>query len=110
MSEDNDLALEMLLAIMDGQEAGIAAARQLLKERKGVVESKGPKWNPEGTKWVGVQGGKGPYQKSEDINSLDFKEMLKDLAAHKGKLYRDGLFYWTFPNGATVGRKRVRKA
>jgi hypothetical protein len=109
MSEENDLTLEMLLAMMDGQESGIAAARQLLKEKKGVVESKGSKWNPEGMKWVDVQGGNGPYQKSEDVDSSDFKEMLKDLAAHKGKLYRNGLFYWTFPTGATVGRKQVRK-
>ena len=108
MTNDN-LALEMLLAIMDGQESGIAAARQLLREKRGIAENKGPTWNPEGMKWIEAQGSKGAYQKSEDIDSLDFKAMLSDLAAHKGKLYRDGLFYWTFPSGS-VGRKRMRKA
>jgi hypothetical protein len=34
--------------------------------------------------------------------------MLKDLAEHKGKLTRDGLFYWTFQNGTTVGRKMAK--
>lgn len=66
-------------------------------------------WDPSKIKWEKAEGTKGEYERSEDINNLEFKAMLKDLAAHKGRLYRNGLFYWTFPTGATVGRKQVRK-
>jgi hypothetical protein len=39
MSQSDDgLALEMQLALMDGIESGIAAARQVFKERKGIGE------------------------------------------------------------------------
>lgn len=69
-------------------------------------QTKGSSWNPERIKWEQAQGSSGPYEKSEDVNSLDFKTMLKDLASHQGKLQRDGYFYWAFQNGSTVGRKR----
>lgn len=36
---DSDLALDMLLQIMDAIEAGITSARQLLKEKKGIGEA-----------------------------------------------------------------------
>lgn len=63
-------------------------------------------WDPAKVKWTTAEGSKGQYERSEDANNLEFKKMLQDLAAHKGKLSRDGYFYWTFQNGATVGRKR----
>ncbi len=62
-------------------------------------------WTPENIKWVQADGAAGTYERSDDVNSLDFKAMLKDLATHNGKLTRDGTFYWTFKNGITVGRK-----
>ena len=36
----------------------------------------------------------------------DFKVVSKGL---KGKLRRDGKFYWVFVNGTTVGRKDLKK-
>ena len=68
-----------------------------------------PSWDPEKIKWTQAEGSSGPYEKSDDVNSLDFKAMLKDLAAHKGRLTRDGMFYWVFQNGTTVGRKKRGK-
>ena len=67
-------------------------------------------WDAEKIKWTTAQGTKGEYERSEDVDNLEFKKMLKDLAGHKGKLGRDGFFYWTFTNGAVVGRKRRNKA
>jgi hypothetical protein len=57
-------------------------------------------------KWEQAEGASGPYERSEEVNSLDFKALLQDLAAHQGKLTRDGYFYWTFKNGSTIGRKK----
>jgi hypothetical protein len=66
-------------------------------------------WSPEKIKWQPKEGGKGPYEKSEDYNSVDHKALLQDLAAHKGVLQREGMFYWVFENGSTIGRKKVAK-
>jgi hypothetical protein len=56
--------------------------------------------------WVPKQGDKGPYEQSDDINNHNHKELLKDLAAHKGKMTIGQFFVWTFQNGSTIGRKK----
>jgi len=67
-------------------------------------------WKPEAIEWEKAEGFKGEYERSEDVNSLDFKELVKDLASHNGRLTRNDCFYWLFRNGSTVGRKRKVKA
>jgi len=101
MSEE-DLALEALTEFFNAVEAGIAAARQ----RIGVLKVE---WDPAKIKWEPAEGSSGPYERSEDVNNPHFKAMLKDLAAHNGKMTRQGLFYWVFQNGSTVGRKKRGK-
>jgi hypothetical protein len=66
-------------------------------------------WDPSKIKWVEAEGSHGKYQRSEDVNSLDFKELMKDLEAHQGKLSRDGYFVWKFEKNAVIGRKLRRK-
>src|SRR4030042_4736227 len=61
-------------------------------------------WDPGQIKWQQAAGEKGPYEFSEDVNSLQFKAMLQDLAEPTGVLSRDGWFYWTFKSGAEDGR------
>jgi len=56
--------------------------------------------------WVPKQGDKGPYEQSDDVNNHNHKELLKDLAAHKGKMTIGQFFVWTFQNGSTIGRKK----
>jgi len=109
-------ALELNGLLVSGEPARISGSKPSSEKELAADSEKlspketRPNWNPSGMEWVEARGGKGPYQKSEDVDSPDFKEMLKDLAAHKGKLYRNGLFYWTFPSGTTVGRKQVKRA
>lgn len=74
----------------------------------GTEETIGLTWNPEQVKWEVTEGSRGSYERSEDVNSTDFKMMVKDLAEHKGKLTRDKKFYWLFQNGYTVGRKDAK--
>jgi len=102
MSE-SDLAIDILTDFFDAVEAGIAQARQRLKEAK--VEDK-PKWDPNQIKWVEAEGTHGKYERSEDVNNLDFKELMKDLEGRQGKLSRDGFFYWRFEKSAVIGRKK----
>ena len=83
----------------------IGEAKRFAESEK---ESKfaGPLWDSTKINWEQTEGSSGPYERSEDVNNLDFKAMLKDIAAHQGKLTRDGYFYWIFKNGVTVGRKK----
>jgi len=107
MSNDNETALEALCDLLDCLDAGITQARQTIKKAKGLtpIAQEGT-WNPDTIKWETREGAKGPFERSEDVNNLQFKAMLADLAAHNGKLNHNGYFYWTFQNGSTVGRKR----
>jgi len=66
-------------------------------------------WDSGKVKWTEEEGFKGKYEKSEDVNNPEFKTMLKDLQQHKGRLTREGYFYWVFENGSTVGRKKMEK-
>jgi hypothetical protein len=75
----------------------------MLKEQKSFA------WNPFKIKWDPHQNVNGPFELTNDYNNSDFKAMLKDLEDHQGKLTRDGIFYWIFQNGATVGRKVKQK-
>jgi hypothetical protein len=63
-------------------------------------------WDPQKIAWSKAQGAKGIYERSEDINSPDFTNLLQDLSAHQGCLERDASFYWLFQNGSTIGRKK----
>jgi hypothetical protein len=98
-----DTALKALLELLNALEAGVASARQIIRED--VSD-----WDPEKIKWQETAGPSGPFQKSDDVNNPEFKVMLKDLQAHKGKMTKNGWFYWVFKNGATVGRKRLGSA
>lgn len=69
-------------------------------------QSQEPTWDQAKIKWVEAQGSSGPYERSEDVNSPDFKALVKDLASHNGRLSKDGVFFWLFENGAIVGRKK----
>jgi len=102
MSED--LATEALLEFLNAAEVGIAAAKRLISQGKGLE-----KYDPSKIEWEEAEGSSGPYQRSEDVNSLDFKLLVKDLASHNGKFTKNGWFYWLFRSGAIVGRKRRGK-
>jgi hypothetical protein len=97
---------EALIDFANALEAACVSLRMGLGEQP---QRETHTWNPEKIAWVKTEGTHGTYEKTEDYNNLDYKAMLKDLAAHNGKLQRNGLFYWTFQNGTTVGRKPARK-
>jgi hypothetical protein len=103
MSEE-DTVTAALLEFLNACEAGIAVAKRLISENKGVIEE--GNWKPAKIQWAVTEGTKGSYERSEDVNSLDFKLLIKQLKQHEGKLSKDGYFYWLFNNGSTIGRKR----
>ncbi|MGB9841279.1 MAG: hypothetical protein ACPLKZ_00985 [Candidatus Bathyarchaeales archaeon] len=104
MDEDLTLFLEDFVDMLNGYEAAITRMKQQISKLVEIKNSQN--WNPAKIKWEKAQGAKGEFEKSEDMDNSDFKALIKDLAAHDGKLSRDGYFYWLYRNGATVGRKK----
>lgn len=107
LTANEEKILEALSDLANGLESAAVNLRHEISELVKIDEE--ATWAPNKIKWENAEGSSGPYERSEDVNSTDFKAMLKDLAAHQGKLSRDGYFYWTFQNGATVGRKIRQK-
>jgi len=99
MVENQDVVLEAFTDFLNAVEAGIESARQRIKSEKSV-------WDASKITWTQAEGSKGVYERSEDVNNLEFKAMLKDLADHGGKMNHEGFFYWVFQDGKTVGRKK----
>jgi hypothetical protein len=77
-----------------------------LKGENVSPEKPKPKWDPAKIKWTEAQGSSGPYERSDDVNSFDFKELMKDLENHNRKLSHQGYFYWKFEKSAIIGRKK----
>ena len=107
---------EVEIEIPDEHELSIAKinAEGLLNDWLGIAEqpqqpAKTFSWNPDKIKWVEAEGTSGPYERSEDVNSIDFKELIKDLEVHNGKLSRNGFFYWKFAKSPIIGRKKRSK-
>jgi hypothetical protein len=104
LTANEEKLIEALSDLANGLESIAVNLRHQISEIIKINEE--APWDPDKIKWEQTEGSSGPYERSEDVNSLDFKAMLKDLAAHQGKLTRDDYFFWTFKNGATVGRKK----
>lgn len=104
------MSLDLKESVIDFCNAIEAAAVNLRKQIEGKDQGRESpiNWNPDKIKWSLAEGAKGPYEKSGDINNLEFKAMLKDLNEHNGKLRCGPWFYWRFENGSTVGRKKVK--
>jgi len=71
-------------------------------------------YNPESIKWIRTTGQKGPYERYPAFQqkpklTVDYSNLLEDLKAHEGKLTRNGLFYFLFDDGSTIGRKPSKR-
>ena len=97
--------LEIVLDLCGALEAAAVDAKQRIAKLVGVKA-----WDPAHVSWIQAEGSRGPYERSEDVNNREFKAMVKDLAAHGGRLTRENYFYWLFESGDIVGRKRRRGA
>ena len=99
---EEETVLMAFTEFLNAVEAGVAAARQRIKEAKSL-------WDPDKIKWEQAEGTKGPYERSEDVDNPEFKTMLADLAAHNGRMRHEGFFYWAFQDGQAVGRKNAKE-
>lgn len=58
--------------------------------------------------WEKAEDQEGPYEKSQDINNPDHKELLKMLGATEGSTFY-GYIYWILQDGSTIGRRPKKK-
>ena len=98
--------IEFLVKMRDGLQMAVDSIEEYLEK---ISPADQPLWDPSQIAWGQAEGPSGAYERSEDVNNLEFKAMLKDLQDHKGKMNREGWFYWVFENGHTVGRKKRAK-
>ena len=107
--EASEIEISMLIIKRNSLQFEAQQYTELLSrigEAKGLTNDTTTSWDPEKITWENAEGAKGPYQRSDDVNSSDFKALLKNLKANQGNLSRDGYYYWTFKNGTTIGRKQ----
>lgn len=100
----DEKVLEIIVDFATALESACVNLKRYVVDLKDLKDK--PSFDPSKIKWKEAQGARGLYERSEDVNSLEFKAMLKDLVSHSGKMQRNGYFYWTFQNGSTVGRKK----
>ena len=113
---------EDLEIMLNGFEAAITQFRksQGMKVEPQQAHENLP-FNIEVIKWTEIQAPdnpKGPYQKSDDVNSADFKALHKHIIEQKTATGKPAIFiksgastgtYWLFQNGATIGRRLAKK-
>jgi len=80
-----------------------------LKGESITPQEQKPRYDMAKIRWEQAEGSSGPYEKSSDVGDPNFKNLLKDVQAHKGKMTVGDFFVWAFQNGATLGRKKRQK-
>jgi len=105
LSEEIDF-YEALAKVRDNLHGAAMALDELVQKKSKVVLKE---YDLEKIKWDKAEGEKGPYEKTDDANSSEYKALRDDLAKHDGKMNIGGKFYWVFKNGTTIGRKPSRR-
>lgn len=98
-------SVEFLVKLRDAAQMMADAAEEYLSALAPADVDKHV-WDPAKITWDLTEGAKGPYEKSSDVESSDFKALIEDLEKHNGKLTHDGFFYWKFDKSDAVGRKQ----
>ena len=96
---DDEHSLEMA-------KGSIEALLDIWLKGESITQAEKPKYDMSKVRWEPAEGTRGPYEKSSDVNSLDFKNLLKSLQQHGGKMTIGGYFVWAFQNGHVIGRKK----
>jgi len=96
---------DFIIKLRDAAAMVLDSCTEYLEKHEKPSEERSWSWTPDKIVWTDKTGARGPFQICEDVNNQDFKALHKDLVDHQSNLNRDGMFYWIFQNGATVGRK-----
>jgi hypothetical protein len=117
---EKDLAAEALLEFLNAVEAGVASAKRMIADAKGVGASQPPqkqesdKASPETLAeydtldWQTVHGTKGDYEqvRRSPTKIEVFDKLAEDLKAHANFVKRGGYQYWFHRDDKTVVDRR----
>lgn len=86
---------------------GVDCTNNTTRKQKEQQKERVWNWDPTKINWQNKDGPKGPFQLSEDVGNTQYSNLLADMIDHKGRLNREGFFYWVFGNNVAVGRKKL---
>jgi hypothetical protein len=110
---EKDLALEALMDFFDAVEAGIAQAKQHVKQAKTPEKTKGSEEELDFNKlfWEQKQGEKGPFEQTSEKangNSDLWKKLKAKVKEHNGFCqYRGYRFWFDMQNENVVDRRKA---
>ncbi|MCJ7560349.1 hypothetical protein MUO79_06985 [Candidatus Bathyarchaeota archaeon] len=103
------LFLEDFMDLLNAQESSIVKMRMQLEKLLQAAPKGSPRLPFDASKigWQDRENEKGKFQSSEDTNNPEHKALLAFLNEHVPSkcVQSEGLFYWIYPNGTTIGRK-----
>ena len=93
-------------------EAAAVNLKHRIGERHGVEAV--AEYNPEKILWVRAEGKNCVYERypayqQKPLMGADYTNLLEALKRHNGKLQHCGLFYWSFGDNVTIGRKPAKR-
>lgn len=100
---------EALAKVRDNLNGAAMALDEFIQQKSKVVLRS---YDVSKITWAKRTGQKGDFELCDAISnkdSSDYKALLEDLNEHKGQVSKDGLFYWLFTDGKTIGRKSQTK-
>ena len=120
MTENEDFALEVLLEYLNAAEAGIAAAKQRIREKKGLEEKKQPATVLEETfnclKFEEAEGARlGVYETASKKNNVPdkfqtaFNVLSKSNATISSRYHGEGYVYGYWLYGDRIFRQRLKQ-
>jgi len=104
--------VDFLVKLRDAAQLIVEACEEYLaalappEAREEQKRKRGWSWNPQHVTWRRAEGPSGPYERACMPDNGNFQLLVRDLQAHGGRLTREGMFYWLFNDGRTVGRKK----
>ena len=108
-----DKTIDFLIKLRDAAQTIVDATNSQL-ELSNPFNLKELSYDTNKIPWIRTQGQKGPYERypafqQKPTMSIDYINLLEDLKRHEGKLQKAGLFYWTFEDNTTIGRKPAKR-
>jgi hypothetical protein len=109
-----NLSPDCLFKIRDGLTQVLDAITEELEANDPNTKTSQTKIEYEKIQWTSANGNKGPfeaypaYQQKPDEMNQDYMA-LKAKLLKSGSFQHNGLFYWLFPNGTTIGRKPTKQ-
>lgn len=127
MDEETKAIMEDIITFCNVLEGAASQLRKSAEAHVGTVSEHKPEpekpllFDTTKIKWTQIEAltnPKGPFEASDDVNSLDFKALHKHILETKKEKGTPTVFikeragagtYWIFQNGATIGRRLVKK-